>query len=1630
MATPGEMDSKAEGREQALEDIVKRARRHIAKTRLDRAQTFLRQFYHHIPPEELEAVRADDLAWLGLHHLKTCDQRRSGEVLINIFNPAQHKGGENVGHTVIEIVTDDMPFLVDSVTAEINRQGFGVLMAVHPVMRIRRTPGGKLSEVLTPGVLGADKDIGAESLINLHIAEQPRALHAQIEKGLRSVLSDVTRAVADWRPMRDELAQLIDELESFTQELALDDVTEVRDFLRWVHDDHFTLLGYREYEFAGRGAKARVSVAKRSGLGILRSANRVVFQELTDLKHMPPEVRDFIERPDLLFVTKADATSRVHRPVQLDAIGIKRLDAKGRVVGQRVFVGLFTAGAYNKSARDIPLLRRKIQTTFDRAALPLSSHDGKALLNILETFPRDELFQISTEQLLDISLGILRLQDRQRVALFMRFDDFERFVSCLIYVPRDRYTTDLRRKFQAVLEEGLGGSVSAHYAQLGEQALARLHVVVKTKPGEIRDCDPRAMESRMAELAKSWGDRLGGVLIERYGEQEGLRLLDTYQDAFGRGYEDRFSPDETLLDVDEIERTYEYDRLGLNLYDLDARDGPPLRFKIYNPRGPVALSDVLPMLEDFGLRVMEELPYRVRPKGAPYKIVIHDFGLEPRGTIPGDVEDVRHRFHQAFDHIWDGALESDPLNALILIAGLNWREVTVLRAYTKYLRQTGITFSEDYMAQTLRENPVITGGIVDLFKARFELRANADEHTKAGRRAVRLTNKLYRLLDDVTSADQDRILRRFINLVNATLRTNFYQIDDDGHSKTWLSFKLSSRDVEELPKPRPKYEIFVYSPEVEGIHLRFGNVARGGLRWSDRREDFRTEILGLVKAQQVKNAVIVPVGSKGGFVVKHPPGPGASRDAVLESGVACYKTFIRGLLDLTDNLDAKGAVVPPENVVRHDEDDPYLVVAADKGTATFSDIANSVSQEYGFWLGDAFASGGSQGYDHKAMGITARGGWESVKRHFREIGVDTQGEDFTVAGVGDMSGDVFGNGMLLSPHIKLLAAFNHMHIFIDPDPDPAKAFAERERLFNLPRSGWNDYAAKLISKGGGVFERRAKSIALTPEIQNLLGVTADRLAPSELMQAILQMQVDLLWFGGIGTYVKSSTESHVDAGDRTNDLVRVNAGAVRAKVIGEGANLGLTQRARIEYALKGGRLNTDSIDNSAGVDCSDHEVNIKILLDAQVRQKKITPRARNALLARMTDEVGDLVLWDNYEQTQAISVIQSRGADLVDHQVRLMRMLEKAGRLDRQVEYLPDDEQMTERQVAGHGLTRPEIAVLLSYSKIWLFDELISSDLPDDAFLLNDLTRYFPTPLRKKYAEGIKAHRLRREIVATRVTNSMINRVGGTFATQIMEKTGMKPTEIARAFIVAREVFGVRDLWAQIEALDNKVPTQVQVAMLGDINRLIDRGTVWFLRNGAAPLALAGNVERFSAGTAKLARAIKTLLPAHYQDDLHRRAQAYAKDGVPSTLANAIAGLVNLASGPDIVTLSERHNMDPDQVAKFYFIVGSRFRLGRLRAACDNLKSKTHWQKLAVAALSEELFAHQAQLTDNVLKTCRKSADVQQAVGQWTAANKAAIERADQLLTELWAGSISDISMIAVASRALKSLAEDTSTAP
>ena len=1592
-----------------IKKIVAKARSRGGKGGNEAVERFVRLYYEHVPPRDMVGQAPQNLLGAALSHWTLAGRRKPGEAKVRVYNPSPEKDGWTAEHTVVEIVNDDMPFLVDSVTSALNREDVAVHLVIHPLVRARRDKSGRLSG------LAGDGAGTSESFMHFEITAQSGHRLDGIRAAVEGVLGDVRAAVEDWATMRGRMKAIIDEVASRRNPTA--DLAEAREFLQWIHDDQFTFLGYRDYDVRTVRGQTKVVVDTKTGLGILRDPKVSVFRELRTLGAMSSEDRDFAARSDLLMVTKANLRSTIHRPVHLDAIGVKKRDAKGRVVGQRLFVGLFTSSAYYRSPREIPLLRRKLQKAFDRAGFPSASHDGKALLNILETFPRDELFQMSDEHLYLTSLGILNLQERQGVALFIRRDEFERFLSCLVFIPRDLYDTDLRQRMQAIVEDAFGGEMTAYYTQLDDSPLARLHLIIQTTPGRIKDYDADTVEARLIDAARSWTDFLEDALVRDHGEERGLGLLYRYRKAFPPSYKERSSAATALADIALLEQTVASGELSMELYRSAGAAGNQVRFKIYNPHREVPLSDVLPMLEHMGLKVMDEVPHAIRPWAEGFDLVmIQDFGLETRDGSEVDPGAVRETFQDAFNRVWRAEMESDGFNGLVLGAGLTWRQVVILRTYCKYLRQAGIPFSQAYMEQTLANHPGLARLIVDLFVTLFDPAGAAT----AARRARRIREKLDQGLEMVESADEDRILRRFHNVVDATLRTNYFQPADDGGPKPYLSVKLDSRKVDDLPLPRPMVEVFVYSPRVEAIHLRGGKVARGGIRWSDRREDFRTEVLGLMKAQMVKNAVIVPVGAKGGFVVKRPP-PGADREALLNEGIACYKTLVRGLLDISDTY-AGSTVVAPRNVVLGDGHDPYLVVAADKGTATFSDIANGISMDYGFWLGDAFASGGSVGYDHKKVGITARGAWESVKRHFREAGTDIQIQDFTVVGVGDMSGDVFGNGMLLSPHIKLVAAFNHLHIFIDPDPDPAKSLKERQRLFALPRSSWNDYNAKLLSKGGAVYDRRAKSITLTPEAAKRFGLEDRAMTPGELLGVLLKARVDLLWFGGIGTFVKASAESHAEAGDRTNDAVRVDASDLRCRVIGEGANLGVTQRARVEYALGGGRLNADSIDNSGGVDCSDHEVNIKILLDSAVADGTLMPKRRDALLARMTDEVADLVLRNNYLQSQAISVVAARGTEVFDDQMRMMRMLERAGRLNREVEFLPDDEALDERQAAKQGFTRPEIAVLMPHLKIWLYDELLKSDLPDDPTLFEDLVRYFPTPLQKTFHDAIGAHRLRREIIATNVTNSMINRVGGSYVTQLMEKTGMTATDIAGAYIIARDVFALRQAWTAIEGLDNAVPAQVQTAMLVEANRLIERGTLWFLRNADRPLDIGANVAVFSADVATLAAGLEGILPDHYRADLRARADVYGEAGVPQALALRMAGMVNLASGCEIVRLAGTHAASVLAVAELYFAVGAHFHIGRLRAAAETLEAETHWRQMAVAALIDDLFANQGALTSQILEAARPGAAAPAAIALWAARRGAAVERTLALLSEVWSADSIDFSMLSVASRRLQAL--------
>ncbi|MFO1153738.1 MAG: NAD-glutamate dehydrogenase [Rhodospirillales bacterium] len=1574
---------------------------------------FVRAYYARVPLAEIAETSAENLCTAADAHWRLGRSRPFGSPRVRVYNPRPEVDGWQSPHTVVEVVTDDMPFLVASVTAEISRRELAVSLVVHPVVRVRRDERGQLLALAED-----DPEATAESFIHVEITRLADDEHDRLAAALTGVLADVRAAVGDLQPARARLRDIIATLPDAISGLAPEDVAEVRAFLEWLYTTHFTFLGMRAYRVLVEGQTNVVEVEPGSGLGVMRSPEFVVFDNLKHGAPLPPTARAFFLGPDILAVTKADRRSTVSRPVLMDSIIIKRYE-DGRVCGFHIITGLFGSAAYIHSARNVPLLRRKIERVLRRAGFAAQSHDNRALINIIETFPRDELFQVSEDQLLAVTLGILDLQQRPRVKLFVRRDEFERFVSCLVYLPRDRYTTKLRLAVQAILTGAYRGELVAQYTQVTDSPHARLQIVLATQPGQVPEVDPADVEKQIVEASRGWSDRLTEALVAAGGEEQGARLQKRYGRAFPPGYQERMSPAEAVRDIDDMERLLASGELAMALEPAASGTPHALRLKLFHPDAPIPLSHVLPLLEAFGLRVMTEVPHAIEVGGdeAPRRILLHDFELESENGRAIDLTATRAAFFDAFLAVWRGDAESDRLNGLVLESGLGWREVGIIRAYARYLRQAGLTFTQRYVERAVVGNFEIAARAVALFRARLDPDGDGKEREA---RTEALRGEITALLDKVVNADEDRILRRFINLVETTLRTNFFQRDANGRPKAHLALKLDSSRVEDLPLPRPMVEVFVYSPSMEGVHLRGGKVARGGIRWSDRREDFRTEILGLMKAQMVKNAVIVPVGAKGGFVLKQPPDP-ADREATQAAGIAAYRTLIQGLLDITDNRVA-GGIVPPPRVVRVDGDDPYLVVAADKGTATFSDIANGIAQAYGFWLGDAFASGGSQGYDHKQMGITARGAWESVKRHFREMGHDIQTQPFSVVGVGDMSGDVFGNGMLLSPAIRLLAAFDHRHIFVDPSPDPAVSLAERQRLFRLPRSSWADYAPSLLSAGGQVFDRRAKVCVLTPEIRQRFAIAKDRLTPVELIRILLEAEVDLLWFGGIGTYVKASHESHGDVGDRGNDPVRVDADRLRCKVVGEGANLGVTQFARIEFGARGGRINTDFIDNSAGVDCSDHEVNIKILLDAVVAEGGVDGEERNRLLVEMTEEVAGLVLHDNYAQTQAISLIAAEGAAALDSQARLIRSLERQGRLNRTVDVMPDEEALAERGQARLGLTRPEIAVLFSTCKIWLADEILASDLPDDPHLAGDIVRYFPQPMQARFRAAIGTHRLRRELIATMITNSLINRVGGTFITDVAEKTGATPVDIARAYIVARDVFAVRSLWHGIEGLDGKVDWAVQVRLYGTVFRLIERATRWFLRHGSQPLDISVSVAAFDTAVAHLAERLEEVVPDAVRAQIADSTRQETVIGVPADLARRVAMLPLLPAATDLVRMAAATGASLDSVAARYFAIGERFGFAWLRSKAEAIPAPGYWQRLAITAIIDELYEHQRRLTEGVV--AGDAGTPADALAAWSARHARAVERSTAVLGELQAAAAVDLSMLAVAGRQLRALAE------
>jgi glutamate dehydrogenase len=1562
--------------------------------------------------------------------------------------------------SVVYIVTDDMPFLVDSVNAELVRQHAAIHLVVHPLLVVTRnrethelvsvtrmpanvgvSSGDTSAMPSIAHLLGTEEDSPhLESWIAIEIDRAGEEAHAQLREGLTRVLGDVRAAVDDWRPMRAKSMMIAEALDRLPHAEGIQDIRQTQDLLRWLDRDNFTFLGYREYDLKSVDGEDVLSIREGSGLGLLRSP-----KDGHGIQHLTEAGRRMARERRVLVITKANSRSSVHRPAYFDYIGIKSFDALGAVNGEQRFIGLFAVSAYTSSVRDVPILREKIDAVLTEVGFPPGSHSDKDLLGILETYPRDELFQIDVPTLVATAVAIQRLQERRRTRLFLRPDAFGRFMSALVYFPRDRYTTAVRLRIEKELTDTFNAESLDFEARMTESTLARLFYRIRLPKGALAGTpgtadaaavDVAALERRLAMAVRSWPEGISEQLHERYPLDEAERLSTLWAEAFPASYRVDYEVDDALVDIGRFETVAAGAaraaaagaaasapgdaRPGLYVYlSKNAADRPDehARVELYLMESK-SLSQLLPFFQNLGIEVLDEVPFEIETADGR-QFFLYDLGLRyPDGVDPVETGELLAEFFAA---ALGGAIESDGLDRLVLREGMPWHRVVILRSYAKYLRQMGNTNSYSFVGNTLVTNPVVAAALVALFEARFDPELSEDARAS---RTEDVRAQLTEAMEQVSTLDADRVLRTFINLIEATLRTNFFQ------DKPYLSIKLDPGQIEALPFPRPKFEIWVYSPRVEGVHLRFGKVARGGLRWSDRREDFRTEVLGLVKAQTVKNAVIVPTGAKGGFFAKKLPDAAVDRAAWLAEGVASYKTFIRGMLDLTDNLvltDAGEQLVPPTRVVRHDDDDSYLVVAADKGTATFSDIANGLAAEYGFWLGDAFASGGSVGYDHKAMGITARGAWESVKRHFGELDVDTQAEEFTVVGVGDMSGDVFGNGMLLSEHIRLIAAFDHRHIFLDPNPDPALSFAERSRLFTLPRSSWADYDARLISAGGGIYPRQSKSVPISAEVRAALGLAngTTRLSPPELLRAILMAPADLLYNGGIGTYVKASTETAAQVGDKANDGIRVDGRDLRVKVVGEGGNLGLTQLGRIEAALHGVLLNTDAIDNSAGVDCSDHEVNIKIFVDRMVAAGKLSAAERPGFLADMTDEVGRLVLEDNVDQNILLLNDRVRVTSWSPSYERLMDWLEASGDLNRELEALPTTASLRERldpaQGVGQGLTSPELSVLAAYAKIELATALRDSDLADDPWFGGTLRRYFPKQLAERFDAELDTHPLRREIIATVVANDMINLGGVTFAFRAMEETSANPAAIARAFVALREIFELGVMVDELNALPKSFPTERWTAIHLDIRRLLDRAVRWHVNHGGTQ-TVAEVVARYKPHI----DLIRANLGDYVQGgDLRRLRSMLVKSdewGLPDDLGHRWTELFEAFALLDVAKVAAQEEAPMTDVAGVYYAVYDRFGVDNLLERVTALPRKDRWQALARAALRDDLYSTVADMTVAVLEATPAGGGAEDRVLAWEALNAEKLARARSVFEEVNALGRDDMASLSVALRLLRSI--------
>ncbi len=1522
-----------------------------------------------------------------------------GEDIINIYNPKMKDQGYRSEYSILEILTKDKAFLIDTLKIFFVKLNLSANFVCHPIYSCKQNTKKQITSI--SGVVKPDAD--NISVIHIEFDRIKTAKLESIKKKVIKVLNKLTQTNNDWQSMQSKMLEVI-EITQKNKVTSKDPKTKCSlDFLRWILDDNFTFLGYRKYIIDAN----KLEPINKSGLGVLK---RKSSKKASDsFSRLPDNLKEKALKPNLIFISKSNKLSDIHRNSYMDYIGIKEFNAKGEVIAEHKFLGLMTAKAYHYMPKDIPLISQKVEKIISSLGVTDKSHAKKEYNNIIAQIPRDELVQAPSSHIKTMLTSLYHFEKSKHLLFFVRKDIFEGYISCYVYVPSDNYSTNLEGK----IKDYLSGEMNANSVKTNivftDNMYMYMHFLLRVTPGEVAKYNKVKIEKQLKFMVRDWSSVVFGLLEENIGKSAANNIFKKYSNKIPTSYKENFSQQQAEKDLILLDSLTKDKPLNLKLYKKEQAKSN-LRLKLYGLDEVANLSDLVPILENFGFTVKSATPYQFSDDGCNVGWIV-EFILGIDFELKADLADLENNFVNSFLSIWNKTSETDVLDKLTLSKGINYRDVTLLRAVAKYMQQAKAPYSIFYIYQAIDNNPEIAQDLVELFHTRMEtgVKKSRDERTE------KVLKKLKTKFKKVSSLDEDRILRWFVIVIQAMLRTNFFQLDKSKNHKEVLSFKLESAKIPDLPLPKPMYEIFVYSSSFEAIHLRGGKVARGGLRWSDRKEDFRTEVLGLVKAQIVKNAVIVPVGSKGGFFVKNPDN--SSRDAFMAEGIRCYKMFISGLLDITDNIVA-GKTVAPKNVYRHDGNDPYLVVAADKGTATFSDIANGVAREYGFWLDDAFASGGSVGYDHKGMGITARGAWESVKRHFRHLGKDIQKQEFSVVGIGDMGGDVFGNGMLLSKKIKLTAAFNHIHIFIDPTPNSDKTFVERKRLFETPRTTWDDFDKKLMSKGGGVFSRADKVIKITPEMQKVFDIKEKQLSPNQLINRLLKAPVELLWNGGIGTYVKSESESNQDVGDKANDSLRINGSELRCKVIGEGGNLGFTQLGRVEYAQNGGMILTDAIDNSAGVTCSDHEVNIKILLNQSVEAGDMTVKQRNTLLAKMTDEVGRLVLRQNYQQPQAISIGLSQKSLFID-QVRIMRQLEKEGRLSREVEFLPTDKEIKQRLANNEVFTAPELAILLAYSKISLFDELVSSNLSEADLFKTNLNLYFPKPLRKKYAPQMQTHPLQKEIAATFLTNSILNHMGPIFIYRKKEETGQTACQIVLAYCAALEVTNARFYWNLVDELDNEINADLQNKLHLQIRNTLEKVSTWLLLNRRDSIDIVKIKEEFT-DVIKISKLLPNLISAETKKDMNERISKLVKGGVDKTIATEITYLSYAVRSLDIINLAKEMKQPVENVAKLYFKLSKKLDIRWLRKSIKDLYDNDYWRRRACSSLMQNLMSNLVKITTNAALLDKNT---EKAINKWSEKSENLLTSYTNCIKEVSAGDI-DISRLSVAIGELSELAK------